>query len=182
MIPRLFKVCLACSVFTAALNAQQGGQGTPAPAPAPTTPNTPTRQPTNVPTAPQPTPTPANQNITIRGRIIAGVASLPVSQLEVRFETEGGQPQGFAYADSNGQFTYQQSGGGFDQTLYVVVQLEGYKPYRERVGGGFGMSSFEGMMTIFLEREDIRIEKSGFPVVDLKQLRTKLPAPVPVSQ
>src|SRR4051812_20928129 len=125
MIPRLLKVCLVCSVFTVPLQArQQGGQGTqtPTPAPAPQ-PANPPRQPSP---APQPSPVPANQTITIRGRIITNGAQLPVSQLEVRFETDGGQPLGFAYADDSGQFTFQQSGLNMEQSLYVVVQLEGY--------------------------------------------------------
>src|SRR5205085_10337909 len=97
-----------------------------------------------------------------------------VSQLEVRFEMDGGQPVGFAYADSGGQFTFQKSGISVDQPLYVVVQLEGYKTYRERVGGVFGMSSFDGMLTIFMERETtVRIDKSGGSIVDLKQLRQR---------
>jgi Flp pilus assembly protein TadD len=175
MIPRLLKVCLVYSVFAVALNAQKGGQP-PAPAPAPQ-PNPPTRQPSP---APDPTPGPANQptqNVTIRGRIITDGSELPVTQLEVRFETDGGQPLGFAYADSSGQFTFQGSGIPTDQGLYVVIKLDGYKPYRELVGGPFGMNSFGGMMTIFMERETtIRIDKSGgSSIVDLKQLRTKVP-------
>jgi tetratricopeptide (TPR) repeat protein len=60
--------------------------------------------------------------------------------------------------------------------MYVVIKLDGYKPYRELVGGPFGMNSFSGIMTIFMERETkIRIEKpGGSPIVDLKQLRTKV--------
>src|SRR4051812_39273705 len=109
MIPRLLKASLACFAFAAALNAApQGGQTTPAPAPAPTPqPNAPTRQPSPTP---QPTTTPTNQSITVRGRIITDGSLLPVSQLEVRFESDGGQPMGFAYADDSGQFTFQKSG------------------------------------------------------------------------
>src|SRR5205814_1975369 len=57
-----------------------------------------------------------------------------------------------------------------------VVELAGYRTYRERIGGVFGMSSFDGILTIFMERENpVRIDKSGGSVVDLRQLRAKLP-------
>ncbi len=96
--------------------------------------------------------------------------------IEVRFETDGGQPVGFAFTDSNGEFTFQRLGFSGDQTLFVIVNLEGFKPYRERIGGVFGMSSFAGLINIFLDREaKAGREAAGATVVDLKQLRAKIP-------
>lgn len=97
--------------------------------------------------------------------------------MEVRFESEGGQPVGYAYADSGGEFTFRQSGVNADQTLYVVVKVDGFKPYRDRVFGGFAGGAFDGFLTIFLDREDTVSApgKGGAPVVDLKQLRAKVP-------
>src|SRR5262245_34545696 len=84
------------------------------PPPSPTQPNNPTnqpRQPTNIPVQPQPN---QGQSINIRGRIITGVvAEMPIT--EVRFETDGGQPVGFTYADSNGEFRFTQTGAVPDQ-------------------------------------------------------------------
>ncbi len=157
------------------LNAQQGqppAQNPPTPQPAP--------QPAPQPQPRQPTPQPAqptmpNDGITIRGRIIGGVRGFDANIVEVRFEMEGGQPIGFAYANSDGEFTFQKNGINVDQTLYVVVNVDGYKPYRDRIYGGFGRSSFDGFINVFLEREDKVIEKGGAAIVDLKQLRAKIP-------
>src|SRR5215831_15428776 len=103
---KIFVGCLVTLYVTCLVHAQggqapQGGQ-TPPPAPQPTP--QPPRQPTV-------TPTPApNPSVQIRGRVIAGPRGLNSGYTEVRFETDGGQPVGFAYADSNGEFTFQKSG------------------------------------------------------------------------
>jgi tetratricopeptide (TPR) repeat protein len=123
-------------------------------------------------------PSTINQNrLAIRGRIIAGPYNLDSAITEVRFETDGGQPVGFAYANSSGEFNFQQTGVNLDQNLYVVVNIDGFKPYRERVFGAFGMSGFDGFLTIFLERETkVAVPGKGGPaVVDLKQLRARIP-------
>lgn len=97
--------------------------------------------------------------------------------MEVRFETDGGQPIGFTYADSGGEFNFQKSGISVDQSLYVVVKIEGFKLHRERLFGGLGGDVFQGFVTIFLEPESAEKEPvaNGGPVVDLKQLRAKIP-------
>src|SRR5262249_35902059 len=94
---------------------------------------------------------------------------------EVRFETEGSQLVGFAYADSNGEFTYERSGMSLDRSVYVVVKVEGFKPYRERLLPDF-RGSFGPFLTIFLEREStVTVSGKDGTVVDLKQLRAKIP-------
>src|SRR3984885_16102328 len=116
MIPRLLQVCLVCSVFAVSLNAQKGGGAPPAPSGQP---NVPTRNPT---LGGDPAPNPANppaRSLTLRGRIITDGSELPVTQLEVRIETEGGQPVGFGYADSRGQFTVQTGELSTDQTVFI---------------------------------------------------------------
>jgi len=115
--------------------------------------------------------------VNIRGRIITGPHAADTSIVEVRFETDGGQPIGFAYADSGGEFNFQRTGISLDQNLYVVVNIEGFKPYRERVYGGLGTGTFDGFVTIFLERESTVsvAAKGGASVVDLKQLRARIP-------
>jgi tetratricopeptide (TPR) repeat protein len=145
--------------------APQGGQTQPAPQPQP--------QPTNrQPGANNPQPSPGQNPVTIRGRIITGDQSLQSGITEVRIETDGGQPIGFAYANSTGEFYFQQAGLTLDQNLYVVVKIDGFKPYRERVF----MGTFDGFVTIFLERETtVTVSRPGESVVDLKQLRAKVP-------
>ena len=165
-------ICLA--TFNAAAQQNQGQQPPPTQPPQPA-PQPAPRQPTPTPT-PQPSPT-QNQPLRIRGRIIAD-AHTTFPQLEVRIETDGGQPIGFAYTNSDGEFNYQGNGSfGFEQNIYVVVNLEGFKPYRERLNGIFGIGGFDGIVTIFLERENtIKVPgRNGSAVVDLKQLRAKIP-------
>jgi Flp pilus assembly protein TadD len=92
---------------------------------------------------------------------------------EVRFETDGGQPVGFAYANSDGEFTFERNSIFPDQTVYAVVNIEGFKPYRERLFFADFVGSF---LTIFLEREStVTLSGKDRTVVDLKQLRAKIP-------
>jgi Flp pilus assembly protein TadD len=172
MIRKLMQLCVVTCVFTLFANAQQrGGGNQPAPAPAPS-PQPGTNRPT---VTPQPTPTPApNQNIVITGRLIAD-PGFDFPMVEVRFEYDGGQPIGFAYASSSGEFTFRGQGIQIDQNVYVVVNVEGYKPHRQRLDG-LGPYGFGGILTIFLEHENVvRVTKSGAAIVDVKQLRAHVP-------
>src|SRR5262245_37801289 len=166
---------LACPLLAQEPQAPQGGgQQTPQPAPQPN--NQPQPRQPNVNPMPQPMPNPQGESVNIRGRIIAGVRGLDSTIVEIKFETEGGQPIGFAYANSDGEFNFQRNGISLDQTLYVVVNIEGYKPYRDRIYGGFRGEGFDGFLNIFLEREaTTTVDKSGATIVDLKQLRAKIP-------
>jgi tetratricopeptide (TPR) repeat protein len=158
-------VCATCLVHAQGGQAPQGGQ----------TPQTP--QPTPQPPRPNVTPTPApNQSLRIHGRIIAGPHGLDSAITEVRFETDGGQPVGFAFADSNGEFTFERNGMVPDQNVYAVVKVDGFKPYRERLFFSDFRGSFETSLTIFLEREPtVTVSGKDGTVVDLKQLRAKIP-------
>ena len=171
MIRRLTQLWVLTCVFTAVAIAQQkggGGNAPPAPAPQPGG-----NRPTVV--SPQPTPAPApTQNIVISGRIIAE-DNLDFPMIEVRLEYDGGQPIGFAYTNSSGEFTFQGQPIQMDQSVYVAVKLDGYKPHRERLEG-LSTNGFGGILTIFLERENtVRVERSGAAIVDVKQLRVHVP-------
>jgi Tfp pilus assembly protein PilF len=125
------------------------------------------------------TPTTPNQTqtIDIHGHVITGAHSGPPI-LEVRFETDGRQLIGFAYANNSGEFRFQKSGITLVSGLYVVVNLEGYAPYRERViNSGRDAGAFDAVLSIFLEPEKTvdAAQSGGFPVVDEIQLRTKVP-------
>lgn len=128
-----------------------------------------------------PTPTPATPNqtqtINIHGHIITGAHSGPPI-LEVRFETDGRQLIGFAYAGTSGEFLFQKSGFTVVSSLYVVVNLDGYAPYRERViNSGPGQGAFDATLSIFLEPEKTldTAQADGIPVVDANQLRKRIP-------
>ena len=59
---------------------------------------------TSSPTTPNP-----SQTINVHGHVITGSHSGP-SILEVRFETDGRQLIGFAYANTSGEFVFQKTG------------------------------------------------------------------------
>jgi Flp pilus assembly protein TadD len=160
----LVVVCATCLVHAQGGQAPQGGQ----------TPQPPQPQP---PRQPNVTPTPApNQSLRIRGRIIAGPHGLNSAITEVRFETDGGQPVGFAFADSNGEFTYERNGIVPDQNVYAVVKVDGFKPYRERLFFSDFRGSFDTFLNIFLEPEStVTVSGKDGTVVDIKQLRAKIP-------
>jgi tetratricopeptide (TPR) repeat protein len=163
--------CLALCLYGQDNAPPQGGQAPPPQqTPQPQQPRQPTPQPT-FPTQGQ------QQPLTIRGRILADANTI-FQMTEVRFETDGGQPMGFAYTDSGGEFRFERTAGfSTDQTIYVMVKVDGFKPYRERLGGPFGISAFDSFLTIFLERENVVTvpAKGGAAVVDIKQLRAKVP-------
>jgi Flp pilus assembly protein TadD len=131
-------------------------------------------------TARTPTATTPNQTptINIHGHVITGAHSGP-SILEVRFETDGRQLIGFAYANTSGEFVFQKSEITVVSSLYVVVNLEGYAPYRERViNSGPRPGAFDATLSIFLEPEKTldAVQSGDVPVVDANQSRTKVPA------
>jgi Flp pilus assembly protein TadD len=130
-------------------------------------------------TARTPTATTPNQTqtINIHGHVITGSHSGP-SILEVRFETDGRQVIGYAYASTSGEFLFQKSGITVVSAVYVVVELEGYAPYRERViNSGPRPGAFDATLSIFLEPEKtFDPDQSGDISFDANQLRTKYPA------
>ena len=118
-----------------------------------------------------------SQTINIHGHIITGTHSGP-SILEVRFETDGRQLIGFAYANTAGEFFFQKSGVTLVSSLYVVVNIDGYAPYRERViNSGPCPGAFDSVLSIFLEPDTATdtVQSGGDPVVDARQLRKKMP-------
>jgi Flp pilus assembly protein TadD len=163
-----------CFISAMAFAQKQGGGGQPAP-PAPAPNPRPGTLPGQPPPGPDQTQPQQPQYVSIHGRIIApGVPDFP--QIEVRLEIEGGQPYGFAYTNSSGEFRFQGPAPQNGQAVVVIVEMEGFKPYRERVGGMFDVNGLNSMITIFLDRENtIRVEKSGGDIVDFKQLRAKIP-------
>jgi Tfp pilus assembly protein PilF len=163
-IRKIFLTCCVIGAMAWPAFPQGGGNQTPGNGQPP--PGQPTQPQPRANPAPIPQPATPSRSVFIRGRIIAGVHGFD-SYVEVRFETDGGQPVGFAYADSNGEFNFEQR-DFLDTTIYVVVKVDGYKPYRERLFSTSGV-------TIFLEREDKVVEKGGAPLIDLRQLRAKIP-------
>ena len=172
LLPLFIPVGFATSA-TSATAGQQGG-----------TPNSndtvthrsikPQQGPAGEPAEPDPVP---SGNISIRGRIIAP-STRDYPGVVVRVETDGGQPVGVAYTTSTGEFSFQTSGFSAEQDFYINVNMDGYKTFRDRVNGGFNFANgYSGNATVFLEPEDVKApDKTGGTIVDLKELRARVPA------
>jgi tetratricopeptide (TPR) repeat protein len=179
MLRKFFLLCAVTCVYAASADAQQKGnsggacQSTGQPSPTQKTNKTVIGQ-AGQPADPDPEP---SRDISIYGRIIAQ-ATLDFPAVQVRVETDGGQPVGIEFAKSTGEFAFRTSGFNADQEFYVLVNMEGYKPFRDRVNGGFNFTNgYCGFTTVFLELDGAKTpEKTGGTVVDLKQLRSKVPA------
>jgi tetratricopeptide (TPR) repeat protein len=172
---------LAGSLIIAALAgsaAAQGGGGQGGQAPAPPPASNPGNDAPRVPNVPAPQPAPRETVTSIRGRILTGDNTLQNGITEVRIELDGGQPVGFAYANTNGEFFFQQTGMQLDQNVYVAVKVDGFKEHRERVFlTQMFSNNVDAFVSIFLEREPtiITVGPRGSAIVDLKQLRAKIP-------
>lgn len=108
----------------------------------------------------------------IQGRVIAGGAE-QVNVL-VSLETFSGQIVHQAYTSARGNFRLEGARVSSANRMYVVVNEEGYKPYRRQIvdqdvrGGNF---------TIYLEPENLTAEDAGGGAlsVDLRQLQAEIP-------
>jgi tetratricopeptide (TPR) repeat protein len=148
--------------------AQQRGEQNPTPPPPQPSPGP--RPPTRVPDRP-----PANleTRITISGRLIAN-GRLPEQTIEVRLEGQTSERVGFAYTDGAGEFTFRGVSISPDQIYYLVANVEGFKPIRERLDYGRDLM-FSPRLTIFLESLVTVSSDAGGGVVGLKQLLAKIP-------
>jgi tetratricopeptide (TPR) repeat protein len=154
----------------AAGEAQQRGEQNPPP--PPTTPTQPTPQ----PRAPTPVPDrqPIDRSINISGRLVAN-ARLPERQIEVRLEGQSAERVGYAYTDGAGEFTFRGVSVAPDQIYYLIANVEGFKPVRERLDYGRDLL-FSPRLTIFLESEVVfSTDGNGPSVVGVRQLKTKIP-------
>lgn len=156
--------------WTAWAEAQQRGEQNPPPPPPQPAPQP--RIPTPVPDRPQPG---AESRVTISGRLIA-TSRLPERTIEIRLEGQSSERAGFAYTDGAGEFTFRDISINPDQFYYIVANVDGFKPVRERLDYGRDLS-FAPRVTIFLEPE-VALSKAdgkGGSVVGVKQLTARIP-------
>ena len=111
----------------------------------------------------------------IRGKIVFDNPHPPDERIEVRLEQSGRQLIDVVFSDSIGNFRFRNF---LPNTYYVVIEVEGYEPVRERVELS---SSFRSNLTIFLNSKTVSrgTEKGGFEgdpkVVDINELRADYP-------
>jgi Flp pilus assembly protein TadD len=110
------------------------------------------------------------------GRVIVRSAAPPF--IEVRVEPEGGGVQDFAYTDGTGRFTFRNLNIDLDggRVWYLVVELDGFLPHRERLDARQVACNFGGLI---LSLEPVPPEPTpdggGPPAVDVQQLLAEIP-------
>lgn len=111
---------------------------------------------------------------TISGRLVAGTHYPADRIVELRIDGSGKRAVQHAYTDGVGAFVFRDVPLVRDQIYYIVVELEGFKPYQERVDELLLLS---GPLTIFLESLDTTTAaRAGGPyVVDVRQLQARIP-------
>ena len=108
---------------------------------------------------------------TFGGRVVAGVET---SGIVVSMVKQNAQIIAQVFTDSRGAFRFQDAFAEQlqDDYVYLEIEHEGFKPFRERVDaqqirGG-------GLFTFYLEPEDTGIE-GGASTIDLRQLLATIP-------
>ena len=109
---------------------------------------------------------------TVSGRLIAD-AHESGEKIELRIEGPGKQLISYAYTDGTGGFVFREVPLDRGQIYFVVVDLRGFKQYREPLDE----VSLSAYLTIFLEPLDTTTEMQGDGpyVVDLQQLEADIP-------
>lgn len=110
---------------------------------------------------------------TFGGRVVAGVES---SGIMVTLERQSGQILVQAFTDSRGAFRFQNVSAADqsnDTYVYLVVEEEGFRPYRERLDGRQVRGG--GMFTIYLEPEGAAPGANDGTAVDVRQLLAEIP-------
>jgi tetratricopeptide (TPR) repeat protein len=112
---------------------------------------------------------------TFGGRVVA--AGAEASEVLVSLERQNGQIVAQAFTDSRGTFRFNDISAA-DQTndryVYLVVEEEGFKPYRERLDGTLVRGGGGGVFTIYLEFGDSTAGGGG-TAVDVRQLQAEIP-------
>ena len=110
------------------------------------------------------------------GRVIA--ASRLPDFVEVRLEAEGTVREASAYADGNGEFTFTDLAIDVDggRTYYLVIEQEGFLPYRELLDWRQITCNYGGL-TLFLETAPPESTADGgaSPAVDIRLLLAEIP-------
>ena len=87
------------------------------------------------------------------------VSRLPDRMIEVRLESQAYERVAFAYTEGTGEFSFRGVSVRPSQTYYIVIELEGFKPVRERLDDGLGLGS---RVTIFLGiQKNLTTQASG---------------------
>jgi tetratricopeptide (TPR) repeat protein len=100
-----------------------------------------------------------------------------LSRVEVRIETAAGVLNDFVFTEPTGRFVFRDVSMDPDDLHYIVVEADGFRPYRERLD--YHMDSRRsGIMNIFLEPEgkaNTANTNGSADVVDLSQLTADIP-------
>lgn len=168
----LTMLVLACAFFTgSAPGLSQTGPGD---APRPAIPPPPDQPRGDLPRT---RPPGASRSMRIPGRIITGASRLPADIVEVRIETAGRVRIAFAYADGSGEFEFRNFQFQPGEFYYVVTEVEGFEPVRERLSD-YVSPDFGGQIPLFLRPLKTELAAGsgdGGQVVDIRQLSLNVP-------
>jgi tetratricopeptide (TPR) repeat protein len=104
------------------------------------------------------------QNL-IQGQIMSNVSR----QMIVRVVTNAGTVHDEVYSSPDGRFVFQNISLDPQQFYFLLIEEEGFKPYRERLDYRTG-GRRDNRLFVYLEAEDVPVTEGGARVVDLSQL------------
>ena len=111
----------------------------------------------------------------LQGRVVMSGAER--SDVVVTLQTLNGQIIHQTFTSSRGNFRVEGVGVSSANPMYLVIEEEGYKPYRQHIIASDIRGS--GTFTIYLEPEDDEITRTGDrggTLVDVQQLQVEIPA------
>lgn len=104
------------------------------------------------------------QNL-IQGQIMSNASR----QMIVRIVTNAGTVHDEVYSSPDGRFVFQNTALDPQQFYFLLIEEEGFKPYRERLDYRTG-GRRDNRLFVYLEPEEVPVTEGGARVVDLDQL------------
>ncbi len=122
-----------------------------------------------------------NGSAGIQGRVVSDSPQLLEHPIEVRLEGLSPEVRARAYTDGFGNFTFD--GNEARSATYIVVEVDGFRPVRQRIERVPEFARGRFVTTVFLERAAelppaVDTPQTGGPnppVVDLRQLQAEIP-------
>ena len=123
----------------------------------------------------------SSSETSINGRIVTDRPDLLEHPIEIRLEGFGSEVRARAFTDGLGNFTFGDIGMG--GSTFIVVEVDGFKPVRQRVEVAPSFARGRVLTTVFLERSAEVAGTDGPPrtdgdnpnLVDLRQLQARIP-------
>ena len=120
-------------------------------------------------------------NTGIQGRVVSDSPQLLEHPIEVRLEGVSPEVRARAFTDGLGNFSFNATEAR--SATYIVVEVDGFRPARQRIERVPEFARGRFVTTVFLERaaelpptgDSPRTDGGSPPVVDLRQLQADIP-------